>query len=393
MMDRDVVEEALRRPAPDEPVSLRPLAWDGPAVTRVRGTTGPGGLGWHTRVAPVLVVLATTLAIALTWQLAAVGETTPPVPQLTAMPSATATVEPSRSGLGPEPRFHGHELSFSYPETWQLHRTDAVSTMGSNIAVLGTTDLTDCRMGPLVDLNCAQLTTLEPGGVLLFVDTESALGGSIVDFEPSGGFQEFIDGMPAVVETSGPWEVTELDERRKWRIGRPGVLGPWYSFTAALRGPGLVELRQQVDAVVRSLRFDEPIARLSTDPATVAAVLRRGIDAVDRRARESSNSRMYACFPRTPDSSSRATIEDGPDGPLAVPLEVTCSVAIEPTVVGLWDASLSVRWEAGPGYAAGRYEERWYLDADGDLAAGQTFQSVPFPGARPDLTSESPPSP
>jgi len=383
-MDRDPIEDALRQPAPDEPSSLRAFALDRSGVSRVRGSTRAGAFARHTRVTPMLAVLAVTVALALTWQVATIAETAPsPPPAAPLEPSTTANTTSDDPGL----RFDAGGFSFAYPETWTVYRTGIGFSMGSSIAILGTADLSGCSTdSATVDLNCAYATKLDPGDVLLFVGTGASPGGSILDEAPPGGFEEFFDGMPAVVATSGALEVTGQDEGRTWTIGMPGVLNNWYLFHASMRGPSLDELREQVDAVVHSVRFDHPAPALPTDPDAIAAALRRGIDALDRDARESYHSRMYACFPREPRASARATIEDGPGGPLAGPLDVTCSVAIGPTVVGLWQVTLSVAWEAGPGYAAATYEQLVYLDAHGEPRHIRSPGDIAFPATRPDVT-------
>jgi hypothetical protein len=80
------------------------------------------------------------------------------------------------------------------------------------------------------------------------------------------------------------------------------------------------------------------------------------------------------------------TIEDGQGGPLAGPLDVVCSVDMEPTAIGLWAVTLSVRWDAGAGYAAGEHRELVYLDSRGELGPRYQLTHVEFPATRPDPT-------
>ena len=252
-----------------------------------------------------------------------------------------------------------------YPNTWRVYRTAAVSMMGSTIAILGTADLSTCGGADDVDLNCAYGTRLGPGDVTVVVGTGAMPGRSILDREPPGGFSEHIDGMPAIVESTGPIDETGQTVGRAWQIAWPEMVDNWYEISGAVRGPGEDDLIAQVDGVARSLRFDDPAPSLAAGGDELSAILARGLDALDRDARESYHSRMYACFPRTPGRSGPTVIDDGPGGPLGSPVTVTCEARIEPSPLGLYALNLTVTWEAGPGYEAGEQRELVYLDATG----------------------------
>jgi hypothetical protein len=380
MTDQDTIEEVLRRPAPDEPASLRPLALDQSAVAPVRGTTQAGAQGRRIRFASLLVVIAATLAVAVTWQLAGIGSTVPtPEPSSTAIPTAGSTTVPS----GRLATFQGGGITFTFPSTWQVHELGQRSTMGSSIAVVGTANLGACGTGA-IDINCAYSTSLEPGQLLVFVGTGASPGGSIE--EPPGGFVEFVDGMPAVVTTLGPIPQTHQDEGRAWQIGMPGAIDNWYMVTGSYRGPKVDALRAQVDALVRSIRFDHPAPSLPTDAASIDALVATAVDALDRGARESYHSTYYACFPRHVGSSEPTVIEDGPGGPLVGPIRVTCAVSMEAKAVGLFAMTLAASWEAGAGYAAGTYREVVHVAGDGALGSMQSFNETFFPPTRPEIT-------
>jgi hypothetical protein len=384
MTDRDTVEQVLRRPAPDEPSSLRPLALDESAVAPVRGTTRAGAQGRRIRFASLLVVIAATLAVAVTWQLAGIGTTVPtPEPSSTAIPTPGSTSAPSVEAGEPTATFQGGGITFAYPSTWRLHPTNDVSTMGSTIAIVGTADLSGCG-GDIVGINCAYAAPLGPGQVLVVVGTGASPGGSIE--EPPGGFVEFVDGMPAVVTTLGPIPQTRQDEGRAWQIGMPGVVNNWYMVTGSYRGPGVDALRDQVDALVRSIRFDHPAPSLPTDPAAIDALVATAVDALDRNARESYHSTYYACFPRHVGKSEPTLIEDGPGGPLVGPIRVTCAVSMEAKAVGVFAMTLAASWDAGPAYAAGTYREVVHVAVDGVLGSMQSFNDTFFTPTRPEIT-------
>ena len=389
MMDRDPIEDALRRPAPDEPSSLSPLILDRSAVAPVRRTTGPRTSGRRLRLASALAVITTAFVVVVTLQFGSISHSVgTPEPSARATATATGVSTPSPSLVGGSLlHFSGDGVSFDYPSAWHLYPARQAFTMGSSLAIVGTADLSACpTQGLSIDVNCAYSAKLAPGDIAVFVGTGANPAGSILDFAPPGGFKEYIDGMPAAATTNGPLAVTGQEEGRAWTIGMPGVLDNWYVIRAAMRGPGIDKLRQQADALARSLRFDHPAPTLPTDAASMASALSKGIDAMDRDARESSHSKMYACFSRTPDSSAQATIEDGPGGPLAGPLVVTCSVSIKATVIGQWEVTLSVGWAAGPGYAAGVFRQLLYLDAGGALGSLRSLTDTSFPATRPDVT-------
>jgi hypothetical protein len=56
---------------------------------------------------------------------------------------------------------------------------------------------------------------------------------------------------------------------------------------------------------------------------------------------------------------------------------------MEPSVLGLWRVTLSVRWEAGRGYKAGEFAEEMYLDVDGRERFNRTTKDTRFPETQP----------
>jgi hypothetical protein len=384
MMDRETIEDVLRRPAPDQPAALAPLGLDGSDVRPVRGAVQGGPQGRRVHLGSVLVMLAVALALAVTWQLAGIGSTVPTqAPSSTASPPGSPTSAPSIRAGRPTATFTGGGITFTYPSTWRLHRTNDVSTMGSTIAIVGTADLSGCG-GDIVGINCAYAAPLGPGEVLVVVGTGASPGGSIA--EPPGGFVDFVDGMPAVAATLGPIAQTGQDEGRSWQIGMPGVVDNWYVITGSYRGPGVDALRDQVDALVRSIRFDHPAASLPTDAAAIDALVAIAVDALDRDARESYHSTYYACFPRHVGISEPTVIEDGPGGPLVGPIRVTCAVSMKAEAIGNFAMTLAASWKAGPGYAAGTYRAVAQVGGDGTLGGMQSFNDTFFPPTTPEVT-------
>ena len=307
--------------------------------------------------------------------------------------------EPGASSLGshgadtnasaiPTITFHGSGISFDYPSTWDVAESHTAFSMGSIIAIVGTANLAAC--GDPVDVNCAYAANLEPRDLRIVIGTGASPGSSIE--EPPGGFTATIDGMPAIATDSGPIPQIDQEKGRSWQIGMPGVVDNWYTLDAAMRGPGLDDLRAQVDALARSIRFDQHPPPLPTDPAEVDAVVGRAVQALDRNARTNDRSDYYGCFPRKVGESDPIVIEDGPGGPLSGPIQVRCAVSVERSPVGLFKMTLAASWDAGPGYAAGTYRQIAYVNGDGDLGAMYNhLDDTLFPDTGP-ATTPAPPT-
>lgn len=298
-----------------------------------------------------------------------------------AQPSGTgATIAGAGASAIPSITFHDRGVSFDYPAAWEISESNTVFSRGSIIAIVGTADLASC--GNPVDVNCAYAARLEPGQVRVVIGTGASPGSSIE--EPPGGFTATIDGMPAIATNSGPIAQIDQEKGRSWQIGMPGAVDNWYTIDAAMRGPGLGELGAQVDALARSIRFDQHPPPLPTDPAEVDAVVGRAVQALDRNARTNDRSQYYACFPRKVGESDPVVIEDGPGGPLSGPIQVRCAVSVERSPIGLFKMTLGASWDAGPGYAAGTYRQVAYVDGDGGVGAMDNhLDDIYFPEVAP----------
>ena len=261
-------------------------------------------------------------------------------------------------------------------------------SMGSIIAIGGTADLAAC--GDPVDVNCAYAAPLEPGDVRVVIGTGASPGASIE--EPPEGFTATIDGMPGIATNTGPIRQTGQDVGRSWQIGMPGVVDNWYTIDAAIRGPGVDDLRAQVDALARSIRFDQHPPALPDDPNEIDAVVGRAVQALDRDARENYHSQYYACFPRRVGESTPVVITDGPGGPLPGPVRVRCGVTIDPSPIGLFKMTLTGSWDAGPGYAAGSYRQAVYINGQGEIGAMDNHLDDSFFPATGPATSPGPPT-
>ncbi len=291
--------------------------------------------------------------------------------------------------------FHGGGISFHYPTDWKAYPGSAYGSFFSAFAIMGTVDLGECSRQGGLDLNCAYGRQLAPGELRLVVGSGGRPGFSLLDLKPASGWQLFVDGLPAVVESSGPNTADASDLTLTWTIARPGMVDNFYSLTASLRGPGLEAMRAQLDALVASIRYDEPPTPLPTGTAEAAAAAQaaeHALDALDRSSRE-YGSDWYGCFSRRPGASQASIVTGGPGNPgspLPAPVSLTCSTSVAATELQLWKLTLDATWPAGITYPAGSYQERLFLTADGEQVGGNYGElpadspfSATFPTAAP----------
>lgn len=381
--EHDPIADALRRPAPDEPASIPPLPIDEVGATRVR----PGGVRhrpakpdtpWPAAAWP-LVLVGVIVVAGVALQLVGIAG-----PSSTSTPAPLPSRQSEPSAAHEQLATFSDEISFDYPASWGPPVTSSIGTFGSPIAILGTVDLSACGTS-VVDINCVSATRLKPGDVFVYLGTVvSPNDGSILDLAPPGGFTDFIDGMPAVANSTGPNPRNGADAEHGWQFARPGTINQWYTVSGQFRGPGIDQLSEQFDALVRSIRFDQPTPSLPTDPASIDSLVAKAVDALDRNARVYSS--YYGCFPRRVGSSVPTVIADGPSGPWGGPIQVTCTVSMQAEPVGVFAMTLAASWEAGPGYAEGTYRQVVLVSADGGLGAMQSFSQPIFPPMKPKMS-------
>jgi len=274
-----------------------------------------------------------------------------PTPTLSATPSSTP-IPLSTAGLA---TYRAPGFTFSYPSDWQtLDVIDVVILGGSGAtAMLANFPLSGC---PALDINCLLALKVPPGGVLMSVGAANHLE---TIFDPGEHWTATIDRMPARV-MSRPGYVG-IDELRDWLVAEPSGIHGELVVEAALRGPGLSALDAEVDGLARSIRFD--LHPPSLDPAAAAVALARGVTYLDRPGNIGLPTPV-GCFPRA-QGERRVTVRTWSGIALPAAMLVTCTSRIEATTVDLWRVSLSVRWAAGGGRAAGEWREAVYFDGQG----------------------------
>jgi hypothetical protein len=433
-MTIDELERRLRIPAPDEPAMLPPLLLPMHLATeRLAERRIDLRLGSRRRTMP-MVLLGTALLLVATL--------------VTALLVGALRLEQVRDALPIPGMYTGRGITLDYPDDWTVFTPRGpLSTSGAWVALIaGNRAVDGCepdseavarnspppqpepsdgvvnlggQQGVIFSLEdriyaCLIEQPLVPGEVRLVVsrDRPQAIGvGPIGDFTGSWlapnpdvgapvlvsgetGFTETVGDMPARLIVRDRSVVPGAEELRTWFVAIPRSADALWWVQAVMRGPDLAALEAEVDAIARSLAFDEapmPLAEAERDAAVAAA-----IDSVDRAMRQYPGRRFLGCMPRTPGSAT-ATISDGPRGRLARPLRVTCTTTVDSNDLRLWTATLEVAWDASGGVAAGRWARQLLLDGEGnvqmetDLAPG-TGEPLAFPGdpSAVDDTTETP---
>lgn len=249
--------------------------------------------------------------------------------QATPTPSPSATTAPTATAM-PSPvlaHFVGGGIGFDYPAEWGASHETVLMTMGSTFGELR-----------------------PPGGARVVVGTSASPMANFLEFEPEGGWTRWVDGLPAVLTVTHPISANPAAQSWAFLFAMPGAIDNWYAIYADLRGGlGVEKVRTQLDALTLTIHYDRSIERLPSGPAAdafAADLARRAVVELQRRGWPPDQ-----CYPIEPGTSRRDVISL-PGGVQGLP--VTCSTAIEPTDLQLWRLTLTIAWDAGPGYPEGR---------------------------------------
>ena len=405
-MDSRTIEMRLRLPAPEEPAVLPPLVL--PAFDRdmarisptVRLRRGPARAG-NARLALAMALLALVTATAvLAGALRLLNDRVSPVDQL--------RWPPAQGVLGIQDGF-----TMDWPESWitlaegGLFQGDFTQSGISyeRIAImLASADLPGCASpatseGPGVvpsgdpapirpraadpAVTCLRAVPLPAGAVRVIAEVGERTRGlmgpdgpAIADISeptPESGWTEEIDGQPArlTVVDGADASAAGSVEVRIWDVIFPGTIDHILRIRADIAGPDPEAGRTAVQAVVESIDFATEPPDL--EPSSAKTSLVSLIDDLDRSARQ-ARSDFFACFPREP-GTAEGTISSGPGEQLAAPVTVTCTTSIAPSIVGMWRITMTMRWAAGDGYAAGGLAQEFFALSDGSA----TGRSVTYP--------------
>ena len=172
-----------------------------------------------------------------------------------------------------------------------------------------------------------------------------------------GGTYTEVGGLPAIYvgDSQGAADSTVTVY---WTLSVPSSVIERYLIKAEIEGPGLEQMRAQVQALVASIRYDPPAPVLSTSDGP--RMVSMGLD------QATAKDPALACFPRLAGTTATATITVTPgQTQLGKPLPVTCRTDIEPFAMWLWRLTLTESWTAASDRPAGALTTTVWLSADG----------------------------
>jgi hypothetical protein len=174
----------------------------------------------------------------------------------------------------------------------------------------------------------------------------------------SGSSYVMVGGLPAIYAESGGTS-SDPTLTLDWTLSVPDNIFARHTIEAKIHGPGLDELKAQVESMVASLRFDPPVS--SPNAGDVTKIVASGLD------QAAVKDPGYACFPRKQATGATARVAALPGTRLSQPLEVTCSAGIQPFESWLWKVTLTVSWAPASDHTGGSYVTILWLAADGTL--------------------------
>ena len=217
-----------------------------------------------------------------------------------------------------------------------------------------------------------------------------SLVGAAWSSPPTGSHAVSVAGLPALFARSdsdlvpmgstalaGQTRVPNADEVLVWKLTSHFDLWHDYSITAAIRGPDVAGLEAQVQAVVDSIRYADPVTVLVDTPAGREAGLASFFDDLATM----SSGRDTSCFPREPGATATATITgiEVTGWTLEQPLQVRCSAQIEAMPEQAWKVTLTYAWDATGGYPSGSATDvEVYLPGYGSAGNDTGFEKMPY---------------
>ena len=344
-----------------------------------------GGLGSARSVALLALAAAGAVGIALILALAGGGNRVSPSPSEprsaspTFAPSPSAVVSPSPSGGSPAPAvtpgpaaspavgdmqtFDEGGITFAYPMGWREYPFTSDTSMSSQFAYLVTANIPElCPATPEPSspaTTCPDPYQLTPGSMGVSISNEGDVLSAPGLHRPAGSTALTVDGLPAYFQTV---PAPGVDLGLSWAIARPGSVDNYYVIDARLRGPGLDQMRRQLEALIASLRYDPPVIRL---PIGSAAALAAEQSALATLVKESP---VWGCFSASgPHSMVIASMPNGPA--LARPQLATCTMKIEATPLQFWRMTMTIRLsKPDPNAGTGEVAVQW-VSPDGSLGS------------------------
>ena len=276
-------------------------------------------------------------------------------------------------------------LAFDYPASWSasvsgqnMHYVTILDFLGTGSGLATCTTITP---GPsdqfLGETDCGSNLTLGPGQVVVELARQDGPPHGPIDPTNAGALSPgdryvSVAGLPAIFRLGNPWN-SAADLALEWDLSVPGQLGSQYMVHAEIKNPGAEQMRAQVEALVASIRYSPQVPVLDpADGPRIAAIAMPQIR---------HNDLSYACFPDVPGATATAVVGQFPGySALRKSLPVTCSLAIEPSALGLWKMTLTESWTAASDRSAGSLATTIWLAPDGTPGEtdGGTPSEVPY---------------
>jgi hypothetical protein len=280
---------------------------------------------------------------------------------------STATLTPG-PGLpdavaGAFSTFHEGGLVFSYPAAWRIFHHEMTSSFSRSIADLATVDVpepcitTQDAVGTSTD--CADRFHLEPDTLVVHVTGNGFPGFDILQ-RPADAKAIDVDGLPGYLQT-GPSDEPMLGADRTWTWTLPshGSVDNSYQLRAVVRGPDLDLMTSQLQALISTVRYDPPVARLPVTGAALDAALATTLGEL------AASSAAWRCFPAHVGSAT-GTISEFPGGPaLLAAHDATCQTAVEATALQLWRATFTVTLDQADPDVGGRFQAQVWIAPGG----------------------------
>ena len=300
---------------------------------------------------------------------------------LNARPNSGPAATAAPSGLA---HFDRDGLTFDYPASWStsvsglnMHYVTILDFLGTGSGLATCTTTTP---GPsdqfLSETDCGSNLTVGPGQVVVELSRQDGPPHGPIDPTNAsalslGDKYVTVAGLPAIFRATSPRSAADL--ALEWDLSVPGQLASQYMLRAEIKNPGADQMRAQVEALVASIRYNPPLPVLDpADGPRIAAIAMPQIR---------HNDLSYACFPDVPGATATGVVSQFPGySALHKSLPVTCSMAIEPNVLGLWKMTLTKSWTAASDRSAGSLTTTIWLSPDGTPGEtdGATTSEIPY---------------
>jgi hypothetical protein len=407
------IEELLRQKLQTSTARSKPSPGFEDRVRRSL-TPRPRGSWRSARLLPSVVAIAALLLLviaAIPWflgprtEMAGTGGAAEPSAVASEAASLGSTEAATGIGLA-----HGRawNLAFDYPSTWlhydagynRIPGTSRFSSQAASVALGTLGPVQQAWTGPggtwSTSWNLTQdsvAMTFEWQGAVLG-KSEFAVGSLAAaawTSPPAESRKVTIAGLPSLFSRSSsssvPFGSTALsgqrtipgaDEVLVWKLTSHYDVWHSYSITAAIRGPNTAELEAQVQAVMDSLRYVDPVTPLVDTAASRAAALRSYFTEL---AAMTDGSRDTACFPREPGVTATATITatEVTGYKLSKPLTVRCTSQVEAMPEQAWKITLTYSWDAAVDHTAGTATDvEVYSPGYGSAGNDTGIDSMPY---------------